>query len=300
METKANYVIVGAFTLLAFALIIAFAVWSAEKRGGGDVTRYSIEFKGSVSGLSPGNDVRFNGIKVGEVKSIKIDQNDPNIVRVIVSVDSDTPVREDSFASLETQGITGLSSIYISGGSKEARLLLPAPGHAMAEIVSHPSRLAALMDEAPDLVSSANKLLHNASDMFDEENKKNLRDILESMANVATALENRINQMEMTIRNLESASHKLGGTLDAANRAFSVDLTVSLNSMREATDSLNAMLRKMEPGLVRFSSNGLDETQRLIAEARSMVRNLDALAQKLNNDPQRLLFGDNLPEYKTK
>ncbi len=278
METKANYFVVGLFTLLAFFAIIAFAVWSASKATKGDFDLYAIDFKGSVSGLSQGNDVRLNGIKVGAVQAIRIDMEDPNLVHVVISVTRNTPIRRDSEASLEIQGITGMAHIAISGGTKEAPILTALPGEPYPRIKSRTSSLAAIMEEAPDLISATNALVHQASRVFSDNNVKNLRDTLNSLAVISKTLEERTVLLEETMENIARASHRLDSTLA----------------------TVEGLLKKMEPGLTRFTNSGLDEVQRMIAEGRSLIRHADGLVQKINNDPRRFLFGDNLPEYKAK
>ena len=94
METKANYLMIGGFVLGVFAFAFIFIFWMSNLAGGGK--QYYIVFNGSVGGLTTGSNVAFNGIKVGEVQSLALDPKDARKVQVLISVDSDTPIRENS------------------------------------------------------------------------------------------------------------------------------------------------------------------------------------------------------------
>jgi hypothetical protein len=107
METRANYLLVGSFVLIIFAGAILFILWLAKFQFDQQFTRYDIEFEGSVSGLKVGSSVELNGIPVGEVINIGIDPRDVEKVAVTVEVPADTPIREDTIASMQIQGITG-------------------------------------------------------------------------------------------------------------------------------------------------------------------------------------------------
>ena len=114
METKANYLMIGGFVLGVLALAFIFVFWMTNLAGGGK--RYFIVFDGSVAGLTTGSSVGFNGIKVGEVQSMQLDPADARKVQVLISVHADTPVRENSHASMQSLGLTGGTGIQISEG----------------------------------------------------------------------------------------------------------------------------------------------------------------------------------------
>src|ERR1700710_2107780 len=127
MERNANYALVGVIsTLLLFGMIV-FILWLTNFALSAKYDRYNIIFHGPVSGISKGGEVTFNGIKVGEVSEIKLDPRDPNLVIGTVRVQSDTPVRQDSFATLEPQGITGVTFVQITAGTPAKPLLKNLP-----------------------------------------------------------------------------------------------------------------------------------------------------------------------------
>ncbi|MGZ5784021.1 MAG: MlaD family protein, partial [Croceibacterium sp.] len=118
METKANYLMIGGFVLGVLALGFIFVFWMSNFAGGGK--RYYIVFESSVAGLTTGSSVGFNGIRVGEVQSFALDPQDARKVQVLISLRDDTPVRENSHATIQSMGLTGGSGVQITPGSPDS------------------------------------------------------------------------------------------------------------------------------------------------------------------------------------
>src|ERR1700704_2873663 len=121
METRANYVLMGLFTLAVIVGGFGFVYWFNTIGGVGDRAVYRIVFEGSVSGLRTGASVLFNGIRVGEVTELKLDPTAPRAVVAMVAIDKSVAVRADTWVSLEYQGVTGTASIALKGGSQSAQ-----------------------------------------------------------------------------------------------------------------------------------------------------------------------------------
>ena len=123
MERNANYALVGVISTVLLIAAIVFIFWLTNFALSAKYDNYNIVFHGPISGLSKGGEVTFNGIKVGEVSDIRLDAKDPNLVVATAHLQSDTPVREDSYATLEPQGITGVNYIQITAGTPSKPLL---------------------------------------------------------------------------------------------------------------------------------------------------------------------------------
>src|ERR1043165_115880 len=126
MEKNANYALVGLSTLILTVALVVFIVWLARLRINAEYDLYDIVFAGPVRGLNEGGEVHFNGIKVGEVTRIALDKTNPANVIARVRVTEDVPIRVDSFATLEPQGITGLNYVQITAGTGSRALLKEA------------------------------------------------------------------------------------------------------------------------------------------------------------------------------
>src|SRR5512145_2721363 len=155
METKANYVLIGAATVAGAILIMLFAMWMST----GDLRRgyheYDVLFADPVRGLTEGGEVRFNGIKVGEVQDLRIDPDNTNRVIARIRVSSDVPVKVDTEAQLEPIGLTGVTLIQLSTGSVEAELLRPAFGAPPPRIQGRGSQIDIIVARGEEVAMRA-------------------------------------------------------------------------------------------------------------------------------------------------
>lgn len=168
METRANYALIGAFTLLVVASAFGFVMYFAgggEKPGG--KRAYEVVFSGSVSGLLRGAGVLFNGVRVGEVTKVDFEPENPSQVYALIDIDSRVPIRADTKARLEFTGLTGVASIALSGGSEGAPPLGPGPGGGPGVIVAERSEFQDLMEKARQVAGEASEFLEKGNKLLD-------------------------------------------------------------------------------------------------------------------------------------
>jgi phospholipid/cholesterol/gamma-HCH transport system substrate-binding protein len=219
METRANYILIGAFTLLAILGTLGFFIWLASVQIDRQYTTYGILFD-DVSGLDPSGDVLFNGISVGRVIGLEIDDADPSKVLTTVEVNATTPVRANAVAQLQSQGVTGVAYISLSGGEPGAAALETTKGGLLI-IPSRRSAVQTLVEDAPDLLLEATRLLQQFQELTGPENQAHVTNIL---------------------RNLDTSS----GQLDQALTDFSVisstvsDATAQITQFTGRLDSIGA------------------------------------------------------------
>lgn len=304
METRASYVLVGVFTLLAVIGALAFVMWTAGRGDGRNTAFYDVNFTGNVTGLSIGNEVLFNGVRVGLVKQITLSPVDPGKVKVRIEVDASTPVRDDSVASLEGRGLTGVSVVQITGGSPSSPLLLAEPGHPVPVIPSRASKLEQLFAGMPQLVSSGNELVSNVADLVNEQNRVALGNTLAALDTVTTriaaradALDRIIVNMDVTTRRLANASAGMEQLTGDLRSLVDTDIRRSVVSMGHTAQRIERVVAAAEPGVARFSGEGLEDMRRLLTETRQLIATLNRLSQRIESDPQRFWFGNPLPEY---
>jgi phospholipid/cholesterol/gamma-HCH transport system substrate-binding protein len=188
METRASFVLVGTFVLSFFIAVIAAVVWLAGLELGSDTTRYDVYFKGSVTGLSVGSPVRYSGIPIGNVTSMRISPDRFGEVQVVIDVPQDTPIREDAVARLETQGITGVGFIEISGGTESAPPLTAKPGQERPEIRSDKSALQQVFESAPEIMGNLKEVSEQATKLLNDENIAHLQGTIENIEKFSGAL----------------------------------------------------------------------------------------------------------------
>ncbi len=159
METKANYTIVGFFTVLVIAAAFGFVYWMAEYGRGGPMAELIVRIPGSANGLSVGSPVRFNGIQVGSVKSLSIDADDPQFSLAFTEVRVDAPIYPSTKAILEIQGLTGAAYVELSGGKVGEKNILQ-------EAINSGKRAVIVADQSSvtNLLATADKIMDRAND----------------------------------------------------------------------------------------------------------------------------------------
>ena len=173
MDRNANYALVGITSLLLFVGIIVFGFWLARFQFNRDYDIYDILFVGPVRGLSEGGEVHFNGIKVGEVTKIALDSRDPNRVIARARVTSDVPIRVDSYATLEPQGITGVNYVQITAGTPSQRLLNDTvPPGEVPVIKSQRSALSDLLQGGGTVLTRTIEALDRVNRVLSDDNVK--------------------------------------------------------------------------------------------------------------------------------
>ncbi|MCO5164510.1 MAG: MlaD family protein [Mesorhizobium sp.] len=160
METKANYVAVGVFTMVMLLAAFGFVYWTAGT-GGGDFATLRVRIPGSASGLGRGSAVLFNGVKVGDVTRIFIDVNDPTVALADTKIDRLTPISKSTTADVGLAGLTGQASIELKGGvvGEESLLAIAEANGTVAEITANPSALGNILQLAQNFLTRADAVL---------------------------------------------------------------------------------------------------------------------------------------------
>ncbi len=330
METRANYLLVGSFVLLIVAGTVLFILWLAKFQFDQQFTRYDIDFPGSVSGLKTGATVELNGIPVGEVINIRIDPDNVEHVKVTIEVPANTPVREDTIANMQLQGITGGISIQLSGGTQDAPQLIAKPGKKTAVIASQSSALEQFLEGAPELLTGLQTLVARAATLLNAENQDAFAQTLANAAALTGALAARTGDIELlltnasgtmgnlreatktmvalsaradaTLASVGSAANSVTSTVDASQpdlAALIVDLRRTSNSITSMTGEMNALIEENRPSLRDFTGDGLYELTSFLTEARALIDGLDRVTTQVERDPARFLFGNQQQGYET-
>src|SRR5712692_10928505 len=155
METRAHHIVVGAFVIALLTGVFMSVIWLAGAQFQREGKIYDIYFRGSVSGLNEGAPVRYKGVQIGRVLSIRLDPDNVERIRVRIEVDAATPIKEDAVAELEAQGITGLAFVQITGGSNASPDVQKREDKRYPIIASKPSRLEEVFISAPELLKRA-------------------------------------------------------------------------------------------------------------------------------------------------
>ncbi|TFF27717.1 MCE family protein [Jiella endophytica] len=161
METKANYVRVGIFTLVVLALAVGFTYWTVFASSGDSRVPLLVRIEGSVTGLQSGSQVLFNGLPVGQVTALRIDNNNPGVVIASTAVDPTIPIKDNTQANIGFQGLTGLAFIELKGGdASSGNLIQEARDQGVTPVIrANPSDVTDILATARDIADRANNIL---------------------------------------------------------------------------------------------------------------------------------------------
>ncbi len=286
METKANYVAVGAFVLICVVGLVVSILWLAGVQYAQEYSYYEADFKGPVTGLGTGTVTRYNGIDVGHITDLKFNPNDPQSVIVTLQVQPGLYIRTDSFASIDSQGLTGGSYVEISGGTAKAPILTATPGHRYPVIRTKQSGLLQLEQSAPEVVAKLNVAASRINDLLNDENRRAIAHVLANLDQTTQVIAQRSGDIDAILRNTNAAT----ANLNKASANFQptmdhVDLTVT--KFGKVADDADAFI----------NGDGLAQLSDLIADLRRLTTNLNKFSDQLNRAPTSLLFGDRRKGY---
>ena len=317
MEPRASYLLVGAFVLVLVAGLAGFVVWLVGIRADRDVALYDIAFTGSVTGLQTGGQVRYLGVPVGRVDQIRIAPG--NIGRVLVTVQIDQPrlIREDTIASLEMLGITGIAYVQLSEGSEAAPPLRLQPGRERPLIPSVPSTLEQVFDAAPELLARGVELLERLTGALDEANLTAFGNTLQNLEGITGILAGRTGDLDQlvvetgeAVAGVRAVAAQVGllagdirqlvGQLTTETAGMGDELGTTLREVQGSVRQLSDAARQLE-GVVRevrgplgdFAGTGLYDFTQLIGETRLLVAALSRITTELERDPAGFLLGTN-------
>ena len=305
METRANHVLIGMFTVAVLAAALGFILWLAGTEIDQRFATYDILYEGSVSGLNVAGDVRYQGVRVGQVKEIRIYEKNPKLVRVRVEIDANTPVNSASRASLEFFGITGVLFVQINGGAADAPPLETLPENDAPIIASSKSDLEELFAGAPRLLDNAVILVERLNRIVDSDNRETIRGILTNMEAISGKLAGRADEIDEMIvnvnqmsRNMAELSKRLDGLGAQAETLMNGDVKNLLRNATELTAGISHIVSRNQDAVNSFGDRGLREFTVFISEARQLVTTLDRIAQRMESDPARFFLGAPASEYK--
>ncbi len=303
MEPRAHHVLIGVFTLVVAVAAVLFSLWLAKAGQDAETRDYDIVFLEGVRGLSRGSAVQYNGLRVGEVRQLRLDPHDLQRVRAQVSIQASIPIHEDTQARLALAGITGQSVIELSGGTPNSPLL-EATGDGLPMIVASPSPLAQLMAGGEELMTQISKLLENANTFLSSENSKSLSASLQKLEALMGQLSTASEGVPSLVKELSQASQQATTLLSSTQGLVDRQGTQAMNAIQKsmedfsrATQSLNKLLEQNSAAIGR-GAQGLTEIEPALRELRQVLAGFRAVTSRLEDNPAGYLLGrDKLQEF---
>jgi phospholipid/cholesterol/gamma-HCH transport system substrate-binding protein len=274
METRANYIATGAFTLAVILGVFGFVYWvQTLGSGSGNQITYRIIFSGSVSGLRPGAAVTFDGIRVGEVNSLRLDPHNPGKVEAMVGIERGIPLRADTKVLLSSQGLTGVTQVSLTGGAADAPEIVAEPGQPPTIVVNSSA--------TADLTQAAREVLARIDGMV-ADNESVLRASLKNIESVTGALARNSDRLDQVMAGIEH----LTGSGDNPG-----ELGATAASIRRLADDLDKRTNEISVGLTTFTNSGLKEFQAFAVDGRRTLAELNKAIKNFDEHPSRIIFG---------
>jgi phospholipid/cholesterol/gamma-HCH transport system substrate-binding protein len=303
METKANYVLIGAFTLVAAVFLLLFGLWAAKYSSDRDWQQYRVIFTEPVTGLTEGSSVQYNGIAVGTVETLALDPKDPRRVIALLKIKADVPVKVDTRAKLSMTGLTGVPFIQLTGGSPRARALASGDRDDIPVILAEASALQNIAD-------TANRLVARMDEVLSEQNVKRIANTLANIEAMTGTVAAQREDLRAMIVNARTASEQLSATLKTTNRTVEdVDrelvaklpglvakLDSTLTRMDSAANGANTVINENRAAIHSFANDGLAQLGPTLSELRGLVRDLRRISDRLEGSPARYLLGRDAPK----
>jgi phospholipid/cholesterol/gamma-HCH transport system substrate-binding protein len=303
METKANYVVVGIFTVLAVLAGFGFVYWSAGLGANGESVTLRVRIPGSAAGLGRGSLVLFNGVRVGDVRRVYIDVTNPNVAIADAEIDRLTPITPSTQADIGIASLTGQANIELRGGDPtEGNLLDEAEAtDTIAEITANPSAVTSLLQSAQDIFTRADRVMV-ALEGFAEDVRSPLTETIENVNRFSEALgrnsegvdEFLTNFTELS-ENLGAASGRLETTLSAAEdllRAVDRDkVNTIVANVEQFTDQLSAATGNLDR-IVANVDETVNSVRRLSDNASGTIGRVDGILDGIDPEQVRVAFGN--------
>jgi phospholipid/cholesterol/gamma-HCH transport system substrate-binding protein len=266
METRANYVLIGSFTLAVIAAAFGFVMWFQSLHTTKARAPLRVIFEGPASGLRNGGSVNFNGIRIGEVISVKLDN--PRRVVALAMIENNAPIREDTLVGLEFQGLTGVAAISLKGG-QEAAPPVPLDEDGIPVLTADPNALQDVTEAIRGTLQNINRVVADNQEAV----KKSLHNLETFTASLARNSD-KIDNVMLKVDGVMSKADSLMLGLDTlAGGKEGGELFLTVKSIRELAEDFD-----------KRSGALMNDGRRTLGDISRAVNNLD-------KNPTRLLFG---------
>lgn len=308
METKVNYLLIGLFVLLLGAGTISGIFWLGARPAHKNYNRYWVYMTESVSGLSPDASVKYKGVEIGRLIELKLDDKDPERVRLLLEVAPETPIKTDTLAVLEFHGITGLGFINLKPQSADSPPLPANSTPPYTVIQSGPSLFKRLDEGISELLRSMTKTSDNLNALLGGANAEdvgasvtNLKQLLASLASQAPTLNKLLqaathtmvqsaktsDQLPALLKQTQETLHQFQAT-GASMAALANDLGAQSTTVGQAAATSAAQLNGL-------TAEARLDLQTISQEILLLLQQIERLAATLEREPSTLLFGRPLP-----
>ena len=273
METRANFVLIGAFTLAVIAAAFGFVLWFQSLHTAKQRSPLRIVFEGPAAGLRNGGSINFNGIRVGEVISVKLDN--PRRVVALAMVENNAPIRKDTLVGLEFQGLTGVAAIALKGGEVEAPPV-PKDDDGVPMLKADPNALQDVTEAIRGTLQNINRLV--------ADNQEAVKGSLQNLDTFTTSLARNSEKIDSIMLKVDGVMGKADSVMGKTD-----NLMLGLSTLAGGKDG-GELLQAVKS--IRELADDFDKRSgALMSDGRRTLGDISRAVNNLDRNPTRLLFG---------
>lgn len=297
MEERVNLVAVGVFvivlTITAIGSVLYLTSGIYSRKSYDTYLTYMAE---SVAGLNLRAPVRYRGVDVGRVRAIALAPGNVELVQITLQIERGTPIKEDTVAMLETQGLTGISYVDLTAGHRESAPLKAKPGEEYPVIQSGTSLIKRLETSVPVLLAGLTRVTDNVNAVLDEDNRRALKRTLTDLELLSRTLAKRSGAIDAgladaarTARNAAQITDQLPRLVQRVERSAEAFDRMA-GQLGAAGTTATGAIDGVRGDLQRFTGETLPEMRELVAELRELTATMQRAADKVERNPSTLLF----------
>ena len=294
MEEKINFAVVGVFVLVLSAGLIGGVLWFSSGKSYRVVYEiYQTYMKDSVSGLNLNAPVNYRGVEVGRVQKIALAPGNVEQVQLTLAIERGTPVKVDTVAVLQTQGLTGLASVELTGGGRDSPALQKKADEEYPVIMAAPSLIRRLDSAITILLTNLNKTSENFNALLDGDNR---RAVKKTLVDLETVLNTLAARSKLIDSGLVDAAHTMKNTARLTD-----ELTQLVSRVQRSADTFDRMSSQVDragasvsstlDSTRQFTGETLPEIQQLVTQLRELTSSLQRTSDQLEQNPSVLLYG---------
>ncbi len=298
MEDKVRFAAVGIFVLALSAALIGSVLWlSSGNSYRKDYDVYQTYMKESVSGLNLNAPVRYHGVEVGRVQKIALAPGNGEQVQLTLAIERGTPVKEDTVAVLQTQGLTGIAFVDLTGGGRDSPPLQQQAGEKYPVIKAGPSLMTRLDSALTALLTNLNRTSENLNALMDEDNRRAVKTTLadikvlsSTLAARSAAIDSSLTNAARTMENTARLSEELPQLAQRVQRSAEAFDRMA-NEVARAGTSASGVFDGARTDVQQFTGETLPEVHQLVTELRDLTNSLRRFSGQMEQNPSALLYG---------
>ena len=284
MENRSHALLAGLFTLLLVIAGALGAVWVSKKNV--PLIPYELVASSPVTGLSVQSAVRYQGVPVGRVQSLRFMPDKPGQVRILIGIDPNTPLTESSWAEIVTAGVTGISNVELRDDGKSNKRLVSS-ADKIQDIPIRPSFLERLQAQSEEILPGLDRIMDQIEKITSDQNINSLQTTMKNVAELST-------QLNQSVKLLEPGFKKIPAMVDgvtAMTRRMDDGIVLLTRRLDGAMADISILTRSAQDAIAQVNASTLPDMSVLSSSVVDASRTLTRTVRQLGQSPQSFIFG---------